>query len=358
MAGGKGQGAAILILAGALAACTATTTPNITPTVSSLPTAVVSSPNPTTSTDTALPAPTEPPALTRVSVLASESTRVGALARDFAPVNGWAVTIVPPSAEALREQAQAGVQVIVIDDAQLGEVLVSVARDYLQSHFIGLQATGEDAPANVLMLGGPNDRHDQAGFVAGMVAGHATETERVAVFSDTTTPIGLKYRNGFLAGVRYTCPKCRIDTIDMNGSEATEFASGEGARYAALGADVIFATAGQAGEAALVAAAQNGAWVIGNREELPVNSERALTSVFVDVGVALRSALEAFRDGQPRSGVEPLSLANGGVVMVPFGSNSDTVLSPLDLQEIEAAMKKLTDGSLETGVDPVTGEEK
>jgi len=293
-----------------------------------------------------------------VSVLADESSPVRAQVQSFAAVNGWTFVPAPASAESLREQAQAGVEVIVIAEPGLGPAIAEVAGEHPQSYFIALQAEVAEPPGNVLALGGPGDRIDQAGFIAGLVAGHATETERVAVFSDTTTPTGMKYRNGFLAGVRYACPQCQRDIIDMAGSEATEFASGEGAKVAALGADVVFAAAGQAGEAALVAAAQNGAWVIGHRDPTAADAERVLTTITLTSEAALRSALEAYLQGRPRSGTESLSVANGSLGLEPFSPAADLVLSPLDRQEIEATIRKLADGSLETGVDPVTGEEK
>jgi basic membrane protein A len=293
-----------------------------------------------------------------VSVLADESSPVRAQVQSFAAVNGWTFVPAPVSAESLREQAQAGVEVIVIAEPGLGPAIAEVAGEHPQSYFIALHAQVAEPPGNVLALGGPGDRIDQAGFLAGLVAGHATETERVAVFSDTTTPTGLKYRNGFLAGVRYACPQCQRDIIDMAGSEATEFAGGEGAKVAALGADVVFAAAGQAGEAALVAAAQNGAWVIGSPSSAVRPAEKTLTQVLMGSAPALAAALAHYRDGQPRAGVEPLSLANGSLGLEPFSPAADLVLSPLDRQEIEATIRKLADGSLETGVDPVTGEEK
>jgi basic membrane lipoprotein Med (substrate-binding protein (PBP1-ABC) superfamily) len=166
--------------------------------------------------------------------------------------------------------------------------------------------------------------------------------------------------------VRFTCPKCRIDTIDLAGTEATEFARGEGVKYAALGADVIFAAAGASGDAALLDAAQVGAFVVGSGNDVFVTvfgggseagADRVLTSVYLAWEAALGSALQDFADGSSRSGVEPLSLANGGVVMAPL-RDPDGVLSLLDQQDIESTKARLADRSLETGVDPLTGQER
>jgi hypothetical protein len=82
-----------------------------------------------------------------------------------------------------------------------------------------------------------------------------------------------------------------------------------------------------------------------------------LTSVYLDAGEAVRAALAAFHDGKPLSGVQPLSAASGAIVLAPIRSPADRLSIP-DQADIATALARLADGSLETGIDPVTGEEK
>jgi basic membrane protein A len=341
-------------------ACAGTPTPSVAPTETPLPTAAVIASG-TAAAQPLTPASTPTSAAPRTVVYFTEAAdnvgaaRLGA----FTQQQSWQFDLAS-AREAEARLAEEPWAVVSVSAELTPAQWLSLAQQHSATHFIlaGMPEAGAEIPTNLLFLGGPASREDQAGFIAGVVAGHATETERVAVFGDSTTPFGLKYRNGFLAGVRYTCPRCRLDTMDLQGTEATEFARAEAVKYAALGADVVYAGAGPAGEAALVAAAQSGAWVIAAQPNSTALPDKLLTSVYLDVEQAFIAALTAHRDGQPRSGVEPLSLANGGIVLIPFGPNSENVLSPLDRQEIEATLQKLADGSLETGVDPVTGEEK
>jgi basic membrane lipoprotein Med (substrate-binding protein (PBP1-ABC) superfamily) len=194
-----------------------------------------------------------------------------------------------------------------------------------------------------------------------MAAGFATQTERVAAFTVPATPEGLKYRNGFASGVRYACPKCRIDLVDLPDTQNVIVASEEATKYVALGADVVFAKAEEAGGVALLSAADGGAWAIGfgryPNDEPPPEAARLMASVYIETQSVLEDALRDYGRGQPRSGVEPLSLANGGLGLVIY-RHADAVLSTLDLQDIEKAKARLAEGSLETGVDPQTGEER
>ncbi len=267
------------------------------------------------------------------------------------------------SPEAIRAAAQSGAQVIVAGGEELQEPARQIAREFPQTHFLTFGLSGEDLPPNLASGGGPGSRYDQLGFMAGAAAGFGTENQIVTAISDPNTVEGLNYRNGFLHGVRYTCPRCRVQFIDVvNAAQASETA----ALYASLGSDVFFAAAGQAGDEALVAAAQYGAWVIGSGEDVYVGrfgngsapgADRVLTSVYFDVGAVIYQALSAYHDGAPLSGARPFSAASGAVTLAPY-RNPNVPLNTLDQQEIAKTLARLADGSLETGIDPATGQER
>jgi basic membrane lipoprotein Med (substrate-binding protein (PBP1-ABC) superfamily) len=86
-------------------------------------------------------------------------------------------------------------------------------------------------------------------------------------------------------------------------------------------------------------------------------ADRVLTSAYVDLGGALTQVLSAYAAGQPPTGALPLTLANAGVVLAPY-RHSEGALSPLDVQDVEQARLRLAERSLETGVDPLTGDER
>ena len=277
---------------------------------------------------------------------------------------GWSFELAPP--EALRTLAQSA-SVIVVDDATSQATTRAVAAEFPKVYFVGVnQSAVEDPPPNLLMLGGPPSRQDQAGFLAGMAAGLATQTRKVAVVGDPATAEGLKYRNGFLHGVRYACPRCRVDFIDVANTDQTTWASEEAARYALYGTDVFFGAAGPAGDAALTAAAENGAWALGSVNDAYATffnngaapgADRVLTSVYLDAGEALYTALASYHAGKPLSGVQPLSATTGAIVLAPVRDKIGA-LTALDQADLAAALARLADGSLDTGIDPLTGEER
>jgi basic membrane lipoprotein Med (substrate-binding protein (PBP1-ABC) superfamily) len=307
-----------------------------------------------------LPTPTPTPITIHYVGLSVAPDVIQRAAQEF----GWNFAqTLEASPEDIRAAAQSGAQVIVVGGEELQEQAREIARGFPQAYFVTFGLSEDNLPPNVVSLGGPGSRYDQLGFVAGAVAGLATETQVVTAISDPNPVEGLNYRNGFLHGVRYTCPRCRVQFIDVvNAAEA----SGDAILYASLGSDVFFAAAGQAGDEALVAAAQNGARVIGSGQDIYTGmfgdgsapgADKVLTSAYFDVGAAVYEALSAYHDGAPLSGARPFSADSGAVVLAPY-RNADPVLNSLDQADLAVTLARLVDGSLETGIDPATGQER
>jgi len=274
--------------------------------------------------------------------------------------------VVPNAAPAaVRAAAQAGTAVIVADGPELEAEARSAASQFPAIYFICLQLNGSGLPPNVLALGA-TPREDQAGFLAGMAAGFVTKATRVAVIGDPTSAAGLRYRNGFLHGVRYTCAKCRLDNIDVRNASDVAGTVDTAAKYALYGVDVFFAAAGDAGDAALVKVTQAGAWGIGSGRDVvaplfnggsAAGADKILTSVYLDPAAALSNALTLYHAGTPLTGTQSLSAATGALIFAPdHGSTGG--LSALDRHDLATMVTQLADGSFDTGIDPATGEER
>lgn len=331
-------------------------------------------PPPTPTVTPVLPSatPTPPPptaAPTRLVLLAPQGTPAAALFESLktkATEFGWqADWKQDPAQPDLRAAAQDGAAVVIVADRALEDGAVAVAAEFPKSYFICTHLGDSGGAPNLLALGGAT-REDQAAFIGGMVAGYITQAKRVAVIGDPQSAAGRKYRNGFLHGVRYTCPKCKVDNVDVLNQNDTANVVDLAARYKLYGVDVFFAAAGQAGDAALVKVAQAGAWVIGSGSDIYVTlfasgatagADHVLTSVYLNPALAILNALDAYHTGSPQAGVQPLSAANLAVMLAPYREKTG-VLTPLDQQDIANALTRLGQGALDTGIDPVTGEER
>ena len=285
----------------------------------------------------------------------------------------WPVQTAPSGdADGLTKLAQAGAQVIVVDGAGLADAARAAAVAFPKTYFISLTPPGQSGQAgqgdplpNLLSLGAGPTREDQIGFMACVVAGYATRAKVLTAVGYTTDATGLKYRNGFLHGVRLSCSRCRVDFVDLTDLNDGPTAAGKARLNASLSSDVVFAAAGAASADALQAAAGAGAWVLGVDADIyqsvfgggtAKGAGKVLASAYFDPGAALTAALKAYQAGRPWTGALPYSAATGAVTLAPIRVSTD-VLSDLDRSDANAVLAQLADGELDTGIDPTTGNE-
>jgi len=60
---------------------------------------------------------------------------------------------------------------------------------------------------------GPTVAYDQAGFLAGVSAGLATQSGLVGILPAAGSDRATAYRAGFEEGLLYSCPKCQLETV-------------------------------------------------------------------------------------------------------------------------------------------------
>ena len=279
---------------------------------------------------------------------------------------GWDVVSPPGGATAIGALAQLGAQVVVANGATLEADTRQAATAFPQTYFIGVNqsGTGDDLP-NLLVLGAGPSREDQLGFMAGVVAGYATQAQVVTGVGYQGSTDGFKYRNGFLHGVRYSCTRCRVDLVDAVSLNSDPTAVERARLNASLSSDVVFAapappasrrcgpqprrTSGSSASDSDVYQTKFG----GSGAE----ADHVLASVYFDPAAAVTAALAAYQSGSPWAGSRPYSATDGAVALAPFRVTED-VLSELDRSDIAAALAKLASGELETGIDPLTGNER
>ncbi len=280
---------------------------------------------------------------------------------------GWTVQSAPGGAQALTTLAQGGAQVVVVDGADLDAATRAAAGAFPKTYFIDVgQAGAGDPLPNLLTLGAGPTRQDQLGFMDGVVAGYATQAKVLTAVGYTTDATGLKYRNGFLHGVRLSCSRCRVDFVDVTDLNDGAAAAEKARLNASLSSDVVFAAAGAASAAALQAAAGQGAWVLGADADIYLSvfgggtaagADKVLASAYFDPGAAVAAALKAFKAGKPWTGPRPFSAATGALILAPYHVSTD-VLSDLDRSDALVVIGQLADGSLDTGIDLTTGNEQ
>ena len=248
----------------------------------------------------------------------------------------------------------------------VGFLLADATKLYAEENadvsFIGVDQFQEDYGDNYVGL---LFREDQGGFLAGAMAGLISESKVVGVVGGREdVPPVVRLVNGFEMGAKYIDDS--INVLSTYNQSFTDKAKGrsDGEQFLGEGADVIFGAGGQTGSGGVQAATESGAWGIGvDQDEYfttfqggsAPSAERLATSAVkrVDLGVFENIAAAIQDSFEP--GIYTLDAANDGITYAPFHDADIPEDAAAQLEEIRQG---LADGSIDTGLDPVTGEPK
>ena len=203
---------------------------------------------------------------------------------------------------------------------------------------VTLDLEGVSAAPRISTVGRPGARRDQAGFLAGALAGLISQSGAVGLIGD---PAEDPYQTAFLHGLRYLCVGCSLVGL------APETASVD--VFRAKGVDVVAVLPGAAAGLAAQTLAGSGFWlVLVDHPAAPFDPNEVAARVVFEAGSMLTGALEALLSGQPGQ-AWPYSVELDSIRVVEVHS---TALSAGRRQVLDEIVGALAAGSLDPGVDP------
>lgn len=253
---------------------------------------------------------------------------------------GVDVTYIEPSEgadreTALRSLAARHMDLVIGVGFIFGQDLERIAPQFPEVKFAGIDYTPSANLAIPPNLEGLRFREQEGSFLVGAIAASLTQTKTVGFVGGMKIPLIRKFEAGYIAGVAYVCPECRVVSA-YAGSEPSAFADPSlGAELAAAqyeqGADIIFHAAGKTGDGVFAAARQRGARAIGvDSDQFSVAPCCVVTSMVKRVDVAVMGVIEDVAAGRFHGGgVRELGLAEDGVTFVADEHNRD--LLPADV---------------------------
>ena len=323
--GFSGALASILVLAALLGGCIGGPATAVTP------------------SSTASPSPESPPTSTPLPTLllvgATADSPLGVVVEGWAREHGW---VLAARAGPGNEPGLWGVVAVAPEPGSMESIL---ARSEL---VVIVDPMGIAAGGSVNTIGGII-RRDQAGFLAGALAGLASESGWVGRIDGTGGEAEAQtiYQASFMHGLRYACPGCRLVTAAA--SEATVDL------FRGNGVDVVWAVPGPEADAVLAALAEGGLWVVW-AEHAPagVRPEQIAGGAGFAPEAVVAEALDASLAGE--AGRDwAYDVASGSLGFA--GLNGDAV-SPGRQRLLLEAQEALRTGALDTGIDPQTGQER
>ena len=253
--------------------------------------------------------------------------------------------------------AAEGYNVIITVGSLMGDATALKAKQYPHIKFaIVDNAYAISGLANVTSL---MFAEDQAGFLAGVLAGGMSKTGFVCSVSSLRTPQSDRYMLSFFEGATWQAgPEMKImnnyiniQTTDANVPTFDDTTQGKetALRLISSGCDVIFGIGGDAVNGALLAARENNLPAIGADVDQyntdPEAQSALITSAMKNVDVAVYNYLKSVAHGSVQAGINTGTLQNGGVGLAPFHDWEGKI--PADLKaQIQQASEGIMNGSI------------
>jgi simple sugar transport system permease protein len=263
--------------------------------------------------------------------------------------------------ENLRRIIDQGCNLVVTIGSRTGPQVERLALRYPEIHFVVVDHEPLPESKNVTGL---LFAEDEAGFLAGALAGLVTESGTVGFVGGQDVPPVRKFQRGFKHGLAHTNRRAQV--LETHTESFTDLDAGReaGTELVMHGADVIFAAAGLSGSGAIRAAAQEDAWVIGVDQDQwrttfedgqAPGSEKLLTSAVKRVDQAVYVAVTQAVAKGLQSGAKRFNLSNEGVGLAPYHAADVAVPSEVrgKIQEVAGGLRS---GRIRTHVGP-TGED-
>src|SRR3990170_540592 len=255
---------------------------------------------------------------------------------------------------------QEGYSIVVTVGFLIGDATLAAAQANPGTYFIGVDQFFAGHPANFV---GIQYREDQGGFLAGAMAAMMTESGTVAGVYGIDIPPVVKFRNGFEQGARYVNPDINLLGVYIDDFVAPDRGASAAEQFLGEGADVIFGAGGPTGSGGIKRAAEEGIWVIGVDQDeyfttfgqgTTPGSEFLMSSAVKRVDLGVYDQIFGFLSGTDAGGaLYILDASNGGITYAPV---HDAAVPTDVLDRLEAIRAGLADGSIQTGVDPISGE--
>jgi basic membrane lipoprotein Med (substrate-binding protein (PBP1-ABC) superfamily) len=249
--------------------------------------------------------------------------------------------------------------VVITNGFLLATDTLAAAEDNTDVNFIGIDQFQEEFPANYV---GMLFREDQGGYLAGVLAASLSESGVIGVVGGREdVPPVVRFVNAYEAGAKSINPDIRVLSVYNESFTTPDKGASDAAQFIGEGADVIFGAGGQTGSGGVAAAAEQGVWGIGvDQDEYfttfnggdAAGSEYLATSAMKRVDLAVFRNIVAAIQGEFEGGVYTLDAANDGITYAPF---HDAEIPDDVAATLEETRQGLADGSIDTGVDPVTG---
>ena len=176
------------------------------------------------------------------------------------------------------------------------QALLDAAKHYPDQKFAIVDVDyGDETPDNVTCI---SFNEEQSGYVAGLVAGKMTKTNKVGFIGGMEGVVISKFENGFKAGAKDANPDVEVSVQYANSFSDQALGKSIANQMIKNGVDVVFPAAGAVGTGAIEAVKENDKMAIGvDRDQYDIAPDNILTSAMKKVNEGVYSVVKTLKDG-------------------------------------------------------------
>ncbi len=259
-----------------------------------------------------------------------------------------------------------GFEVIVTVGFLIADATNGAAEANPDVYFLGVDQFVMGGPTNYV---GIQFREDQSGFLAGVLAAQVADSigsDTIAGVYGIDIPPVKKFRNGFEQGAHYVNADMNLLGVYIDNFVAPDRGASAAVQFIGEGASVIFGAGGPTGTGGILAAAQQGVFVIGVDQDEWVTSfgsgatpgsEYIISSAIkrVDQGVydMVAALAESMMGDFPGGGIYLMDVALNGVGLA---EKHEADIDDAFFETAATVAEMMIAGTVSTGVDPVSGD--
>lgn len=261
-----------------------------------------------------------------------------------------------------------GAGIVIGGTYDAAQASTTVAPDHPAVFFVGVEYAFPDSPANYVSI---EFRSDEGGFLVGYLAGLVTQSNVVAgIYGPGYLPPLKAFRNGYEQGVALAAQKIGKDItvlgVYMDSFDDPDSGAEQATAFIEQGADVIFGAAGATGSGAILAAAQQGVYVIGVDQNeyfttfeggTVAGAEYIISSAMKLVNIGIHETVSALLEERQETLKANRSYFLGSAEgVIEFAGPHDADIPEELYDQVADIQARLIAEELTTGVNPHTGE--
>lgn len=256
---------------------------------------------------------------------------------------------VADAANAIRDYATDGYDLVIAHGAQYGTPLFEVARDFPETSFAWGTTTNVGAEEGLTNVFAYEPAAQEGGYLNGVAAALLSEKNVIGVVGPVEAGDAKLYINGFIDGVKATEPETEVNVTYTGAFGDTALAAEAANTQIQAGADVLTGSAQQVVGSIQVAKDAGVYWFGSQSDQSPLAPEIVVMNQVYDWTAVIKEMIDSHNSGTLGGTVFTMTLNDGGQTTV---YNEGSTVPAEKLAEIQAAVDIAAAGIMDGSIVP------